>query len=122
MINCFGTGVLFHGFYLGGVFFALSNGISATLIALIVSLQPILTSFLAKVFLNETLNSKEKVEEKTRHKEIAKRDRIDKEIDSLRIHLVLQRIYARFSEHFNTENAELHTYSILMITKVTNMR
>jgi len=41
---------------LGGVFFALSKGISATLIALIVSLQPILTSFLAKVYLNETLN------------------------------------------------------------------
>ena len=41
--------------YLGGVFYALSKGISATLIALIVSLQPILTSFLAKIFLNETL-------------------------------------------------------------------
>ena len=41
--------------YLGGVFFALSKGISATLIALIVSLQPILTSFLAKFYLNETL-------------------------------------------------------------------
>jgi len=33
----------------------LSKGISATLIALIVSLQPILTSFLAKFYLNETL-------------------------------------------------------------------
>ena len=41
--------------YLGGVFYALSKGISATLIALIVSLQPILTSFLAKIYLNETL-------------------------------------------------------------------
>jgi len=49
------SGLLFHGFYLGGVFFALSKGISATLIALIVSLQPILTSFLAKIYLNETL-------------------------------------------------------------------
>ncbi len=47
---------MFHGFYLGGVFFALSKGISATLIALIVSLQPILTSFLAKIYLNESLN------------------------------------------------------------------
>ena len=36
-------------------FFALSRGISATLIALIVSLQPILTSILAKIYLNETL-------------------------------------------------------------------
>ena len=49
------SGLLFHGFYLGGVFYALSIGISATLIALIVSLQPILTSFLAKIFLNEKL-------------------------------------------------------------------
>ena len=50
------SGLLFHGFYLGGVFFALSKGISASLIALIVSLQPILTSILAKIFLNETLS------------------------------------------------------------------
>ena len=49
------SGLLFHGLYLGGVFFALSKGISATLIALIVSLQPILTSFLAKIYLSETL-------------------------------------------------------------------
>ncbi len=46
---------MFHGFYLGGVFFALSKGISVTLIALIVSLQPILTSFIARIYLNETL-------------------------------------------------------------------
>ncbi len=49
------SGLLFHGLYLGGVFYALSKGITATLIALIVSLQPILTSFLAKIYLNETL-------------------------------------------------------------------
>ena len=49
------SGILFHGLYLGGVFFALSKGISATLIALIVSLQPILTSILAKIYLSETL-------------------------------------------------------------------
>ena len=49
------SGLLFHGIYLGGVFYAFSKGISATLIALIVSLQPILTSFLAKIYLNETL-------------------------------------------------------------------
>ncbi len=49
------SGLLFHGLYLGGVFFALSKGISATLIALIVSLQPILTSFLAGIYLNENL-------------------------------------------------------------------
>ena len=49
------SGLLFHGFYLGGVFYALSNGISASLIALIVSLQPILTSILARFYLNEKL-------------------------------------------------------------------
>ena len=49
------SGLLFHGFYLGGVFYALSNGISASLIALIVSLQPILTSILARIYLNEKL-------------------------------------------------------------------
>ena len=47
---------MFHGLYLGGVFYALSKGITASLIALIVSLQPILTSILAKIFLNETLS------------------------------------------------------------------
>ena len=50
------SGLLFHGLYLGGVFYALSKGISASLIALIVSLQPILTSILAKLFLNESLS------------------------------------------------------------------
>ena len=47
--------MLFHGLYLGGVFFALSKGISASLIALIVSLQPILTSILSRIYLSETL-------------------------------------------------------------------
>ncbi|MDC3116510.1 DMT family transporter [Alphaproteobacteria bacterium] len=54
--DCSISGLLFHGLYLGGVFYALSKGISASLIALIVSLQPILTSILAKFFLNETLS------------------------------------------------------------------
>ena len=38
------SGVLFHGFYLGGVFFSYSMGLTATLSALIVCLQPILTT------------------------------------------------------------------------------
>ena len=50
------SGLLFHGFYLGGVFYALSKGISVSLIALLVSLQPILTSILARIYLNETLS------------------------------------------------------------------
>ena len=38
---------------MGGVFYALSKGISASVIALIVSLTPILTSIMAKIYLNE---------------------------------------------------------------------
>lgn len=47
------TGTLVHGAYLGGVFAAIENGISAGLIALIVSLQPVLTSTLANRWLGE---------------------------------------------------------------------
>ena len=47
------TGVLFHGFYLGGVFFSYSIGLSATLSALIVGLQPILTNIFSGPILKE---------------------------------------------------------------------
>ena len=47
------TGILFHGFYLGGVFFSYSVGLSATLSALIVGLQPVLTNILSGPILNE---------------------------------------------------------------------
>ena len=47
------TGVLFHGFYLGGVFFSYSLGLSATLSALIVGLQPVLTNILSGPVLKE---------------------------------------------------------------------
>lgn len=36
------TGALVHGCYLGGVFASIENGLSAGLIALVVSLQPVL--------------------------------------------------------------------------------
>jgi len=55
LIYALGTGVLFHGLYLGGVFFAQSEGMSAGLSALIVSLQPILTAVLAGPVLGERL-------------------------------------------------------------------
>ena len=48
-----GTGVLFHGFYLGGVFFAISKGMPAGMAALLVSLQPVLTGALAGPILGE---------------------------------------------------------------------
>jgi drug/metabolite transporter (DMT)-like permease len=47
------TGTLVHGLYLGGVFSAIENGLSVGLIALIVSLQPVLTSTLANRWLGE---------------------------------------------------------------------
>ena len=50
------TGILFHGFYLGGVFFSYSLGVSATLSALIVGLQPILTNILSGPILKERVS------------------------------------------------------------------
>src|ERR1700742_2663820 len=47
------AGSLVHGCYLGGVFASIENGISAGLIALIVSLQPVLTSTIANRWLGE---------------------------------------------------------------------
>ena len=47
------TGILFHGLYLGGVFFSYSVGLSATLSALIVGLQPVLTNILSGPILKE---------------------------------------------------------------------
>nr|WP_255616887.1 DMT family transporter [Aurantimonas sp. VKM B-3413] len=47
------AGSLIHGVYLGGVFFAVRHGLNAGIAALIVGLQPILTTILASLFLNE---------------------------------------------------------------------
>mgnify|MGYP001412715184 CR=1 FL=1 len=49
------VGVMLHGFYLGSVFLALSLGISAGLAALVVSMQPLLSSFLAIFLFAEAL-------------------------------------------------------------------
>lgn len=47
------TGLMVHGLYLGGVFVAIENGMSAGLIALIVSLQPGVTSTIANRWLGD---------------------------------------------------------------------
>ncbi len=47
------AGVLVHGFYLGGVFVAIAQGVPAGISALIPGLQPILTSTIASRFLGE---------------------------------------------------------------------
>ena len=49
----FFSGVLFHGFYLGGVFYSISIGMPTAIAALIVTLQPILTNALSGPILNE---------------------------------------------------------------------
>ena len=50
------SGVLFHGIYLGGVFFSISKGMPTGIVALIVTLQPILTSALSGPILNEKVS------------------------------------------------------------------
>ncbi len=49
------SGVLFHGFYLGGVFYSISIGMPTGVTALIVTLQPVLTNVLAGPLLNEKI-------------------------------------------------------------------
>ncbi len=49
------AGVLMHGIYLGGVFWAIRNGMPAGLSALIVGLQPLITAVLAGSLLAETI-------------------------------------------------------------------
>lgn len=47
------AGVLMHGVYLGGVFFAISKGTTSGTSSLIVSIQPLLTALMALAFLGE---------------------------------------------------------------------
>ena len=47
------AGVLMHGVYLGGVFWAIDNGMPAGLTALVIGLQPLMTAVLAGAFLGE---------------------------------------------------------------------
>jgi drug/metabolite transporter (DMT)-like permease len=50
------VGVLMHGLYLGGVFYAVSRGMPAGISALIVALQPFFTAFIAWLVLGERLS------------------------------------------------------------------
>jgi len=59
LIEAFLSGVLFHGFYLGGVFFSISKGMPTGIAALIVTLQPILTNALSGPILNEKVTIKQ---------------------------------------------------------------
>jgi drug/metabolite transporter (DMT)-like permease len=53
------SGVLFHGLYLGGVFYSISIGMPTAIAALIVTLQPILTNALSGPILNEKVSTKQ---------------------------------------------------------------
>ena len=53
------SGVLFHGVYLGGVFYSISIGMPTGIAALIVTLQPILTNLLSGPVLNEKVSFKQ---------------------------------------------------------------
>ena len=58
-LEFFFSGVLFHGFYLGGVFYSISIGMPTGIAALIVTLQPILTNALSGPILNEKVSTKQ---------------------------------------------------------------
>jgi drug/metabolite transporter (DMT)-like permease len=53
------SGVLFHGFYLGGVFYSISIGMPTGIAALIVTLQPVLTNALSGPILGEKVTTKQ---------------------------------------------------------------
>ena len=53
------SGILFHGFYLGGVFYSISIGMPTGIAALIVTLQPVLTNALSGPILGEKVTIKQ---------------------------------------------------------------
>lgn len=53
------SGLLVHGVYLGGVFFAIKNGLPAGVTALIVGLQPVITAACAGWLLHERTTSRQ---------------------------------------------------------------
>tara|TARA_Y100001970_G_scaffold276133_1_gene378389 strand:- start:457 stop:1350 length:894 start_codon:yes stop_codon:yes gene_type:complete len=53
------SGILFHGIYLGGVFFSISKGLPTGIAALIVTLNPVLTNALAGPLLKEKVSIKQ---------------------------------------------------------------
>ena len=55
----FFSGILFHGFYIGGVFYSISIGMPTAIAALIVTLQPVLTNALSGPILNEKVSAKQ---------------------------------------------------------------
>ena len=59
LVHSAAAGFMVHGLYLGGVFISIENGLSAGLAALIVSLQPVLTSTIANRWLGERVAARQ---------------------------------------------------------------
>lgn len=58
IVQCLVTGMLVHGVYLGGVFWAIKQGMPAGASSIIVGLQPVLTALIAVFLLSETVSRK----------------------------------------------------------------
>src|SRR6185503_7897789 len=59
VLDSYVTGVLMHALYLGGVYISIANGLPAALSALIVGLQPLLTSTIANRLLGERVAARQ---------------------------------------------------------------
>lgn len=53
------TGLLVHGFYLGGVYYAIQDGMASGIVSLIVGLQPLVTAAAAVVILREAVSTRQ---------------------------------------------------------------
>jgi drug/metabolite transporter (DMT)-like permease len=58
VLNAIVAGMLMHGVYLGGVFWAIHRGMPAGLSALIVGLQPLITALMARPLLGERIRAR----------------------------------------------------------------
>lgn len=56
ILHCIVTGMLVHGIYLGGVFWAIKQGMPAGASSIIVGLQPVLTALIAVALLGESIS------------------------------------------------------------------
>ncbi|POF30434.1 DMT family transporter [Roseibium marinum] len=58
IFHCIVAGMLVHGIYLGGVFWAIKQGMPAGLSSIVVGLQPVLTAMMAVLVLGETVSKR----------------------------------------------------------------
>jgi len=60
-LQALAVGMLLHGVYLGGVFWAVREGMPAGVVAVVVGMQPILTAILAGWLLGETITTRHRI-------------------------------------------------------------